>query len=312
MPILTEAGAELGVANGRSIRLPGLPDFNADNPDFRINSFEGWFDGQGPTPVLVGRGGAPGAVAVGDWNPAESYYTLGGRIFCDPADRATWRRLLLSAFPPGVETSLLCLGNDQDVDLQVFVRLVDKPQIVMNEAPIAFALPLVAPDPFKYATAALTDSMGVFAGVDWFRTYANATTWHRQYANVDGRWTRTYERSGSDGQYPLSVGFDSPGDATSQRVSVDVVGPLPSGWWVERLDSDGVGVERVWAQTALADGQTLTLDTQTRSARLNGADVSHLAFGDFLTLPAGASTFRLVAPSDLGGHASVTALPAYL
>lgn len=312
MPIPVQSAAT-DIAGGRSIRLPGLPDFNAGDPAFKINAFEGWFDGQTPVPVLVANGGGPGAVGVGDWEPAEQYYTLSGRISAAPESFAFLRRSLLAALPANREVSLVCLGNDRDGDLQVFVRLYDKPTMPPGESVLRFTFPLVAPDPFKYALEPLAGPMGVFAGVNWFRTYDVATDPpSRTYSLDTGQWVRTYSQQGDTGPYPTSLGLNSPGDATSRRITVDVVGPQADGWWVQRQDANGAIAERLWVDLALTAGQTVTFDCAQRTARLNGVDVSHLTFGDFLTLPPGGSTFRLVSADDQGGYANLSALPAYL
>lgn len=307
MPILTSSAT---VAGGRSVRLPGLPDFNADDPAFRINMFDGWFDGPGPVPVLVANGGAPGAVAVGDWEPAEHYYTLAGRVFCEPQDRAYYRRLLLAALPPNMDTSIACLGNSVDVDLQAFVRLFDRPTMVANEAGLGFSLPLVAPDPYKYALAPLAGDMGVFTGQSWFRDYTlSGAKWVRSYALTGSRWTRTYKQSVASGPYPSSVTLDSAGDATSRRVTVTITGPLTAGDWWLRNESTG---EEMWVEVGVQAGQQLVIDMRSRTARLDGSPVDHLVYGDWLSLAPGANLFRLASGTASAAFASVTALPAYL
>lgn len=315
MPIPLVSTPSAAIAAGRSIRIPGLPDFNADDPAFKINTFEGWFDSQTPVPVLIANGGGPGSFAVGDWAPGEQYYTLGGRIDVGPSGYATMRRLLLQAFPADREIALACLGNGIDDDLQVFVRLYDRLTVPPGESVLRFTVPLVASDPYKYALEPLAGTVGVFAGVDWYRQYdVTSTPPSRTYVSDGvGGWYRSYARQGNNGPYPLSWGANSPGDATSRRLTITVAGPQPDGWWVERQDADGNVVEQLYVDQALTPEQTVVFDCQPPySATINGADVAHLTFGDFLTLPPGGSTFRLVAPADLGGHASFSALPAYL
>lgn len=313
MPLLTATQLDQG-GLGRHVRLPGgLPDFNGLDWAFVIEEFAGFDGATSPDAVLVANGGGPGAFAVGEWMPSEAYYTLRGSIeMAGPSDVAPMRSALLGSLPTNREVAVLMLGGTWDIDKQVFVRRYDAPEIEWLDRYLNFTIPLVAPDPYKYALEPLTGEMGVFAGVDWFRSYTDGTGagagWYRTY-DTDG--ARVYERQGDEGEFPLSIGLTSPGDATSRRVTVEAIGPLPMGWWVERQDSDGVVIERVWAQTALAAGQTVVLDASDRSATLNGSDVSHLVFGDFLTMPAGASTYRLVAPEDLGGHAAISGLPAY-
>lgn len=314
MPILS-TDSVLVSSRGRRVRVAGLPDFNDLDFNFVMEDVEGWDGASGLRTELVANGGGPGSVAAGDWVATEEYLTLVGVLGSDnPADVTQFRAALLAALPPNRESSLIMLGGDWDVDKQMFVRRYDRMEAERYRDWMRFTIPVVAPDPFKYSLEALSGSMGVFSGVDWYRTYVDdgAGVWSRVYINEGGRWLRTYQRNNVIGEYPLALGLESPGDATSSHVTVEIVGPLPTGWWVERQDADGVIVEQAWAETELTSGQNLVMDTHTRSAQLDGADVSHLMFGDFLRLPPGPSTFRLVAPSDSGGHATVTALPAYL
>lgn len=291
-----------------------MPDFNAGDPAFKITDFTGWYSVGTPDAVLVANGGGPGAIAAGEWLPAEQYYTLTG--FLRGGDRASTellRRMMLAALPPNADAPVQVLQGDDG--LQVFARLADKPDLTpIGPTLMQFTFPLVAPDPYKYALEPLSGTVGVFAGVDWYRTYDLTTTPpSRGYVLDGGRWVRSYVQQGVTGAFPLSWGADSPGDATSRRLTVTVAGPQPDGWWVERQDADGAVAEQLYVDQALTADQTVTFDCQPPYAvTLNGADVAHLTFGDFLTLPPGASTYRLVAPDDLGGHAAFSALPAFL
>lgn len=311
MPIIVDSQT---LSSGNlAIRLQGMPDFNAGNSGFKITDFEGWYSVGTPDAVLVANGGGPGAVATGEWQPSEQYYTLSG--FLIAADRSSveaLRRMMLAALPSDADMPIQVLdGMD---GLQVFARRYDKPDInPIGPKMLQFTYPLVAPDPFKYGLDLLGGPLGVFAGADWFRTYdVSADPPSRVYSLDAGEWVRTYTQQGDIGVYPTSLGLNSPGDATSRRLTVDVVGPQADGWWVQRQDSSGTLAERLWVDLSLSAGQTVSFDCANRTARLNGADVSHLTFGDFLTLPPGGSTFRLVATDDLGGYASISALPAYL
>jgi hypothetical protein len=193
-------------------------------------------------------------------------------------------------------------------DLQMWVRLYDEPTITFAGLLIRFTIPVVCPEGMKYALDPLTGVLGVFTGESWFREYAG-TPAARTYLLSGGRWVRTYEQATASGPYPPSVTLTSGGDARSRRVTVEVNGPLAIGdWW---LLNESTG-EQLWVDVALLEGQQLVLDMAARTARLDGAPVDHLVYGDWLSLAPGANLFRLVSGSASDAFATVTALPAYL
>lgn len=295
---------------GRAIRIGSLPDFNAGDPDFIVEHVEGYMDGAAPQPVLVASGGGAGAIAVGSWAPTEEYLTVSGSIFADRDGLYILRRMLIDAFTGERESPLVVLGGGVDVDKQMFVRLYDRRSITQLDDRLTFSLPLVAPDPYKYAVAPLGGDMGAFVSQQWYREYRDAAgVWVREYANTGGVWSRSYQQAVPDGPYPTSLTLQSPGDATSRRVTVTVHGPLSAGEWTLRNESTG---EQMWVDLSVIEGQELVLDTAARSARLNGEDVGHLVFGDFLTLAPGDNLFRLATGSASDAYATVSALPAYL
>jgi hypothetical protein len=309
MPIIVSSTTTSGGIVGRSVRIPGLPDFNDTDRDLIVEDVGGYMDGPTPIPVLVPNGGGVGAVAVGDWAPAEDYLTVNGWIFSDAAALAGFRRVLLDAFTSATEAPLVILGNGVDIDKQMFVRLYDRRTISQVDDRLAFSLPLVAPDPYKYALEPLSGQMGVFTGQSWFRDYALAgTRWVRTYTLTGGRWVRSYERRLPSGPFPTSLTLTSDGDMTSRRVTAAITGPLTAGdWW---LVNEATG-ERLWVEVGVTADQTLVLDMRARTARLNGALMDHLVFGDWLSLAPGGNTYRLVSGTDSDAYASIEALEAY-
>jgi hypothetical protein len=145
--------------------------FNDTDDNFRITDFGGWWSRAQPRAELVPSGAGPGAAAVGPWDDSESYYTLTGVIReLDRVQLHTYRRQLLTALPADTEAVIEALDPDDD-DLQIFVRLYDKPDVTMiGETLLQFTIPLVATDPYKYLTTSsgLTGTVGVFAGSEWF------------------------------------------------------------------------------------------------------------------------------------------------
>lgn len=312
MPILTELPELDLVADGRVIELEGLPRFN--DPDdwdelFKVTQFDGWFDTAAVESQLVPNGGGAGAVAVGDWLPSEALYVLGGIIDTGRESLADMRRLLLAALPFDREATVTVLGNGYDVDLCIYVRRYDRASIRIGSV-LEFTVPLVAPDPFKYALQELSGVVGVFTGELWYRqhtgTDANPTTF---YNPQGGRWVRFYQREAGASAYPDSMQLQHRGDARSSRVRADVAGPLEAGdWW---LLNESTG-RRLWAELNISSGQLLTLDMHTKTATLNGTDVGHLVYGDWLTLEPGVNTFRLVSGNPSSAYATITAREAYL
>jgi hypothetical protein len=301
---------QLGVApvgNMQRIRIGDLPDFNAGDPSFVVEVFEGWYSAAVGVPTLVANGGGAGAIAIAE-EPPEAYYTLGGSIDCGSWPHLEEVRSGLLAALIGGERSVQVLDDRAGgVHKQVFVRAYDRPSMEPLNAILSFTFPLVAPDPFKYGLEPLVGDVGVFTGQSWYRTYS--TTGTRTYTLSGSRWVRTYERSVPSGPFPMSLALTNPGDATSRRVSVAVTGPLAVGdWW---LWNEATG-ERMWVDVSVQADQELVLDMAARTARLNGSPVDHLVHGEWLSFVPGANVFRLVSGSASAAFASVSALPAYL
>jgi hypothetical protein len=306
VPLLTGYAFE-AVADGRIIQLPGLPDFNGSDNSFRITQFDGWFDGLEPDAVWVANGGGPGAVGAGPWQAKERAGVIAGRILADRERQETMRRLLLSAIPIGnIEVPIVCLGNGLADDLQIFVRRSGKPDISIQST-LTFSFPLIALDPLKYGRDSLTGAMGVWTGEDWYEPMveAPAGVWSMQLAPS---WYTQMVQDVPVGPYPVSLSLNSPGDVSSQRVTATIVGPLTAGDWYLWSETTG---RRLWAELAVAEGQTLILDSFAKSATLSGTDVTYLTYGDWLTLEPGPNSFRLVAGEDSEAFCQLSALPAY-
>lgn len=307
MPLLVAADTAL-VADGRSIQIGDLPIFNADDDAFKITGFDGWFARAAPDAVYVANGGGPGVVASGPWLPKEKLRRLTGRIVASRDAQGIMLRSLYAALPVDADAPLICYGNGLDVDLQVWVRNYDAPDITVGSA-LWFSFPLLSVDPYKYALMPLSGAMGVFTGQTWYRTYTlPGTAWIRTYTLPSSKWVRTYQQLVSSGAYPDSLQITSSGDVPSRRVTTTVVGPLDAGdWWISN-DTTG---EQLVSSFGLTAAQTLVIDSQNQLALLNGADVSSGMFGDWPTLAPGTNTFRLVAGAASTAFATVAAFEAY-
>lgn len=435
-----------------------LPLFNDVDAGFRVTRFDGWWGVAQPRAELVPSGAGPGAVAVGPWDDSEAYYLLAGIISeTDRAQLHTYRRQLTAALPGDTDVAVEVLDAD-DVDLQAFVRLYDRPTLDILGPSLVFEFPLVATDPHKYSLTPLTGVMGVFTGSDWFRVYSNpipntsyeadVTGWpnltnctvarstaqafeggasmemtassaaamtaktatgtsgfavvkHDSYTfsarfraaatarscrvvvewftgagasiststgtsvtNTTTGWTeatvtaaapataafgavgvevlapanaevhfvdkvvgpwgrvyavdtvptpdlfyRTYEQAQDASDFPPAVVLTSAGDTTSRRLTVSVTGPVTLGDW--HLLNEATGA-RLWVDLSLLSSQTVVFDCLRQTAELNGADITNLVFGDFLTLEPGSNTYRLVSGTESAGFAQITdALAAY-
>ncbi|HEU5032692.1 MAG TPA: hypothetical protein VFV01_47770 [Spirillospora sp.] len=295
----------------RRLSLNGLLLHDSENRDAaRVLALTGWDDTAELNVLTVPNTGGAGVRTAGTWTSKEKYPTVSGRLAA--ADRAafeTVRAQLLAACPIGQQVELV-LDDDLTETQRMFVYRADQATVQWaNGLWVAYTLPLVAADPFKYPVEPVVGVCGVFLGQSWFREYAAdapADT-ARAYRLAGGRWVRTYAQNQPIG-LPDSVQLLSDGDVTSERVTVTVTGPLDAGdWYLTNL----VTGEQLYADLSLVAGQNLVFDCYEQTAFLNGTeDVTTLAFGDWLTLPPGASTFQLVAGTDSDASATFSALPA--
>ncbi len=268
-------------------------------------------------------------VPSGAWLPAESYLTISGSIMGNLDAQALWRRQILLGLPTTREVALVV--HDIDQDRQGFVRRYDKPSFQLSPTFMQFQVPLMMADPYKYGVVPVGGFMGVFTGQTWYRTYnsvgggggsgysdtysdtyggGSGTTWKRTYAQAGGTgpWRRYYVQAEAAGPYPDTLSVESLGTVESRRVTIQVTGPLTAGsWWLYNLATGG----KQWAQLSLGPTQMLTLNSQDRTATVDGLDASHLVFGDWLTLAPGTNTYRLAAATRTDAYASVSALDAF-
>lgn len=312
MPILTSSSND--GALGRRFRIDGLPDFNGADWAFVITAFDGLDGAVGPRAQMVANGGGPGALAVGSWEPGEAYYTLQGSVeSATPAESATVRSLLLQGLPADHEVSVEALGGSWDIDKQVFVRRYDDVTVEWAGQFLNFTVPLVAPDPYKYALTPLTANAGAFVPADWFRVYDVTTApgnAFRTYAPDGDVYYRTYleDESATSALPKVADLAANPYSVESRRMTITVTGPLNAGEW---FVSDDVTGERLWAEVTLRRGQSIVFDCRTRTATIDGVLVNHLVFGDYLTLSPGANSLRLIVGAASEGYMNVEALEAY-
>jgi len=94
------------VWDGRAIRLPNLPDFNATDANFRVTGFEGIFATPTPDAQYAASGGGAGAVASGSWLPKERPLVLSGFINADLAELPGYARALAGALPTTADAAI--------------------------------------------------------------------------------------------------------------------------------------------------------------------------------------------------------------
>lgn len=306
MPLLLGEGTV--DVSSRQVELAGLL-FNAGDPAFTVQEIDGWDSSAAPDVVLVPNGGGSGSVAVGSWLPQQAAYTVSGTIVTPPGLQASLRRVILAAFPAGQDTQLIVYGVDEP-DLQAFVRLADRTEFIRRANYAKFALPLVAADPHKYGLTALSGSMGVWTGEDWYLSMTEdpADVWSLQMVFSGGSWSLQMIQDVPTGPYPVSLSLDGDGDLSSHRVTASITGPLTAGDWYLWSETTNT---TMWAEVGVTAGQTLVLDSFTKTATLSGQDVTHLTYGSWLTLEPGPNTFRLVAGTDSDAFCTLTALEAY-
>jgi len=292
------------------IQLPGMPDFNEEGQDvYVIEDVERWWNAAPPRAVLVPNGGAAGAVASGSWLRTEHYLNLSGWVIAPPQSQEAIREQILTAIPAESTVAINYLGRGWDIDKTVFVRLYDEPTFTKLRDRIKFLLPLVAPDPFKYALSPLAGGMGVFSGASWYEAFSlNTSVWNEQFVSSSG-WGEQFSEIAPPGPYGPSLDLSSPGTATSRRLTYTITGPLTAGDW--KLVQETASNRQLWANLSLVAGQSLTIDCQRERATFLGSTVP--LFGDPHTLEPGGNTYRLISStSNTVAFATVSAYPAYL
>jgi hypothetical protein len=172
-----------------------------------------------------------------------------------------------------------------------------------------FSIPLVAPDPYRYAVDTAAGMLGAFTGGSWLESFTlSGGAWVETFTLSGGGWD-TFALSPASGPYPVSLTIASDGTVSSRRVVFEVHGPLATRSWY--LLHEGTG-RRMWVQAPVADGQTLTVDVFAWTATLDGQDVTHLLYGQPLGFDPGVNTYRLVSSvANAVAYATITARAAY-
>ncbi len=299
------------IADGRAIRLSGLPDFNAEDACFRITGFDGIFSTPIPDAQYAAAGGGAGAVASGSWLPKERPCVLSGFIDAPLAELPSYARALAAALPATAEATVGIIANGRDdLDLQLFVRRYDRADLPISSR-LDFQIPLLALDPYLYALEPLTAGMAAYSGTYWYELYSKpSSTWVKTYVKPASAWIDEHSNVAQPGPYPDSAALTaSPLSVSSRRLTFDVYGPLTAGEWnITQEDTS----REMRVQLTIPAGQSLSIDIYAEAVTMNGQDVSSYLYGDMLTLEPGGSTYRLNVPTaNIAAYALITALPAY-
>lgn len=292
----------------RTVRFPGLPDFNPQSGDqVRKVTALNWGETAVPNLVLVANGGAAGAIASGWSLPSEAYYDMVGNIKVPQAQQGAEWRALLSAIPVDRDVPMTVLGGGIDLDLQTWVRRYDKATPAFSSR-LDFTIHLVAADPYKYGLTPVQSGVSMFVTETWFQNYTQpGARWVDTYS--DTQWVNNYQQYVPLGAYNTTLTVTSAGTVPSRHFTVTLAGPLTRGQWFLTNLASG---DKCWVNIDLGPNQRLTLDTFNRSALLDGSDVSELVFGDWLKLLPGLNSFRLIGgQTATAAYATVTALEAF-
>lgn len=296
--------------DGRAIRIGTLPDFNANDADYRITAFEGIFSTPPLDPQFSPAGAGPGSTASGTWLPKERPLSLTGFINAARPALPGIARSLINALPTTAESRIVILGNGYDINLQAFVRRYDKSDLPISSR-LDFTLQLMMLDPYLYGYDLLEGGIGVNAGSFWYESYVLAGgQWADPYVKVGSDWYRNYSNVQPPGPYSTELALTPPaGGTVSRRLKIKVVGPLSAGDW----QLSQVGTDReMWVQTTIPAGQEIVIDVFNELVTMNGEDISSLLYGDMFTLEPGGSTYMLNSSTpNSTAFAYVTALPAY-
>lgn len=291
--------------DGRSIRLSGLPDFNANDADFRITAFEGIFSTP-PMDAQFSSTATAGAIASGTWLAKERPLSLTGFIAQPRTALAQYARDLAQSCPATEESTIEILGNGFDIDLQAFVRRYDKSDFLLGSR-LDFTLQLLMLDPYLYSLDALEGGVGINSGSFWYHEYASS--WNSEYVKNGSSWYRTFSNYQPPGPYPTELTLAPPsGGVTSHRITFTVVGPLTAGEW--QLTQDGQ--REMWVQVSIPESQEVVIDCYQEKVTMNGEDITSYLYGDILTLEPEGSTYMLNGSTvNNTAFATVVAYPAY-
>jgi hypothetical protein len=241
------------------------------------------------------------------------------------APRGVGDGAILSSRFPMVERTIIVEGWIHASSRLLVDQLFD--QVVNNAFPADVDIILTVNEPVpKYVTCRLADSVEptqyLPQGLRWQTTlvcadplkYDASNTISAGPVGVSGVATggRTYPRL-----YPLVYNVTANGTGNQMVVFnagttktypvITIHGPIPSGWRVENSTTG----EYAGFSTDIGISDTVVIDSQHKTATLNGSGIPGLIVGNWFGLVQGSNTLRLFGNYDPAANFSLTAKSAW-
>jgi len=239
-----------------------------------IDRIEGWRGTAEVDVIMTKIGFADGEIAASRFSSRARYMTLEGYVQAQGRDftEDILNDLIWDAFPYNQDIELV---RYEPVPKKITVRVagaIENPQ--PTDDGYRFLVPLVAPDPHKYA---LTDLPANPIGISGMSGGG---------VNFPINFPVSYgtEETGQSNVMVLS----NEGNAYAPFVAT-LIGPIEQGWRIENT----VNGDFVAFSVSLNTGDTLVIDTKEETALLNGYSVDGRLVGDFFRLPPRGNAIRL-------------------
>lgn len=278
---------------------------NLQDSNFITDLLEGWDDTPAIDTAIVAAGGSDGVYMAGQWLSKEKYLTIGGAGHAYGGGRLgaeALKRQLKAAFRPGEEVVLTRTIDGHGFSM--FVRLYD---IIKIDQPVdegfRYTIPVMSLDGMTYGSIPSVATGGAYSGTTWYRTYTSEA---RTYGASE---ERSYVELGDTMAYPEVATILNEGDSVSKRVTMTISGPLSSGdWYIINITSG----EIFFLDITVNPGDQLVVNTIDESVTINGVDISHLMYGEWMTAAPGYNTYKLVAGSATNeSYAIISVLSAW-
>lgn len=261
---------------------------------WEMDTLDGWEGTSEIDVISTPIGGEMDGEIAGGFFPARArHLTASGVVMGDSRINAEALRDLITrdAFP---RNQNLTLTRFEGVPKQITVKVAGRREFV-PVGPLSFRwiVPLLAPDPFKYASSASsvgpiapagTPSGGVQFPVTFPFHFDTIETGAENVANV--------YNSGTVATYPTVV----------------LTGPLVQGGW--RLTNDTTGKSLAF-DVGISSTDTMEIDFKNQVGRLNGSVITNTVIGDFWSVAPGVNAIKLYADYDASADFTVTIRSAW-
>jgi len=253
-----------------------------------IDVMDGWKDTGDVEEFSTDLGSYRDGVSSADYFPVRKrYITISGYCAAESvaAAEAYHDLLVRDAFP---RNKTLTFQRYEFVPKQVLCKRSAKIEVDWTAVPNGFRwmTTLLADDPMKYSISSVTGSGGISNIIQTGHSFPVT-------------FPMTFNGTGGAGY--TSIGINNIGTAPSAKLTATITGPLAKGAW--RLINDTTG-DSLSFDVALTSSDTLVVDFLSRTATLNGFQVSAAYTGTFWKLQPGLNTIRLYAEPN--AQASVT------